>query len=76
MTQLVQRALAEIDKLPPLEQDAIAALILDELADERAWAGSFAATTDEQWKRMADEAHREIAAGEAVPLDDVFPQRA
>jgi hypothetical protein len=76
MTRLIRQAIAEIDELPPQEQDAIASLILDELADERAWAASFAATTDEQWKRMADEARREIAAGETIPLDDVFPPRA
>lgn len=73
MTQLVQQALAEIDKLPPQEQAAIEALILSELADEQAWAASFAATTDEQWKRMTDEARREVAAGETVPLDQLTP---
>jgi hypothetical protein len=34
MTQLLQQALAEIQKLPAPEQDAMATLILDELADE------------------------------------------
>ena len=35
MTDLLQRAIAEIQKLPAHEQDAIAARILDELADSR-----------------------------------------
>jgi|WetSurMetagenome_2_1015567.scaffolds.fasta_scaffold1434260_2 hypothetical protein len=34
MTQLLDKALAEINRLTPTEQDWIAALILDELADE------------------------------------------
>src|SRR5262249_31135942 len=37
MTQLLEKALAEIRKRPESEQDAIAALILEELADERRW---------------------------------------
>jgi hypothetical protein len=35
MTQLLEQALAEVRKLSAPEQDAIAALILEELADER-----------------------------------------
>jgi hypothetical protein len=43
-----------------------------ELADERAWAGRFNATSDEQWERLAQAARREIAAGNTSPLDNVF----
>jgi hypothetical protein len=71
MTELLQRAIAEIQQLPAEEQDAIAARILAELEDERAWTAQFAATTDDQWVRMADEVRREIAAGGTVPLDEV-----
>ena len=35
MTQLLQQALAELQRLSASEQDAIAALILEEIADER-----------------------------------------
>jgi hypothetical protein len=42
MTQLLEQALNEVKKLPVPEQDAIASLILDELADERRWQESFA----------------------------------
>jgi phosphoglycolate phosphatase-like HAD superfamily hydrolase len=73
MTSLLQQAIAEIEKLPAEGQDAIAARILAELADERAWESRFDATTDEQWQRLAERARREIAAGETNPLDDVFP---
>jgi hypothetical protein len=76
MTELLQRAIAEIQQLPTEEQDAIAARILAEIEDERAWAAQFAATTDDQWARMADEVRRDIAAGDIVLLDDVFPMPA
>jgi len=35
MTRLLEQAIEEARKLPASEQDAIAALILDELADDR-----------------------------------------
>ncbi len=35
MTTLLQQAISEIQKLPAAKQDAIAAVILDELADEQ-----------------------------------------
>lgn len=76
MTELLQRAMAEIQKLPPDEQDAIAARILADLEDEHAWAAQFAATTDDQWDRMVDQVRRDIAAGDTIPLDDVFPPPA
>ena len=73
MTSLLQQAIAEVEKLPAEGQDAIAARIMAELADERAWAGRFNATSDEQWDRLTQAARREIAAGDITPLDDVFP---
>ena len=76
MTELLQRAIAEIQKLPADTQDAIAARILADLEDEQAWAARFAATTDDQWDRMVDQARREISAGNTVDLDDVFPPKA
>jgi len=76
MTSLLQQAIAEVEKLPAEGQDAIAARIMAELADERMWESRFNATTDEQWERLAQGARREIAAGETTPLEDVFPPRA
>ena len=75
MTRLLEQAIAEIEKLPEDTQDAIAARILADLADEQAWAARFAATSDAQWERMAAMVRREIAAGDTIPLDDVFPIR-
>ncbi|NJL54915.1 MAG: hypothetical protein HC838_00560 [Spirulinaceae cyanobacterium RM2_2_10] len=72
MTQLLQPAITDIEKLPADEQDAIAARLLAELADERQWRARFAATTDEQWDRLAAIASQE-ATGKTVLLDTVFP---
>lgn len=59
MTELLQRAIAEIQKLPTDTQDAIAARILADLEDEQAWAAHFAATTDDQWARMVEQVRRD-----------------
>lgn len=73
MTKLLEHAIVEIQKLPEEAQDAIAARLLADLADEKEWAARFAATTDAQWDRMAAMVRREIAAGDTTRLDDVFP---
>lgn len=73
MTELLRRAIAQIEKLPDEQQDAIALKLLNELEDEQAWRTRFEATTDQQWDRLAATIRQEIANGETVPLDDVFP---
>ena len=75
MTELLQRAITELEKLPVFEQDGIAARILAEIEDEQRWKANFKATTDEQWDRMADMVRKEIAAGDTFPLEDIFPSR-
>lgn len=72
MTELLRRAIAAIEQLPDDAQDAIAARLLAEVADERAWADRFEATTDDQWDRLAEGVRQAIAAGEIEPLEDVF----
>lgn len=64
MTELLQQVIAEIEKLPADQQDAIVARFLAELRDEQKWETRFAATTDEQWDQMAALVRQEIAAGE------------
>jgi len=76
VTELLQRAIAEVQRLPPDAQDAIAARILADLEDEQAWTTRFAATTEQQWQAMADRVRREIAAGDVTDLDEVFPASA
>jgi hypothetical protein len=68
MTELLKRALTELAKLPEQNQDAIAALILEELEDERRWDESFARSAD-QLAALAREAREERRRGETQPLD-------
>ncbi len=62
MTVLLERALAEVSKLPPEEQDVIAALILDILEDEQEWDTAFAASQDELSK-LAEMVREDIRKG-------------
>ncbi|GBF81337.1 hypothetical protein [Aphanothece sacrum] len=73
MTELLQQAIAQIQKLPPDQQDAIAARFLAELQDEQKWETRFTTTTEDQWDQMTAMVRQEIAAGETVLLDEVFP---
>lgn len=73
MTELLERAITAVKKLPPEVQDAIATRLLSEVEDEQAWNLRFAMTTDAQWDCLADKVRRSIANGKTTPLDDVFP---
>jgi len=73
MTTLLQHAVAEAEKLPAEDQDAIASRLLAEVDDERQWASRFATTTDDQWDRLVAEVRRDVAAGDTHPLDEIFP---
>ncbi len=64
MTRLLEKAFEEVKKLPDLSQDAIATLILDELADENLWDEKFADSQD-QLARLAQKARADIRAGRA-----------
>jgi hypothetical protein len=46
MTKLLEEAFAEAAKLSTQEQDALAAVILEELASERRWDQAFADSAD------------------------------
>ncbi|WP_035984842.1 hypothetical protein [Leptolyngbya sp. KIOST-1] len=71
MTELLEKAIAQVKNLPAEEQDAIAAIILAELEDEQVWKAQFESTTDDQWDRMAKMARQKITAGELKSLNDV-----
>ena len=62
-------AFAAASKLPESEQDAMAALVLEELESEARWAKAFS-EHPEALKRLADEALAEHRAGRTKPLDD------
>jgi hypothetical protein len=72
MTELLERAIAQLKTLPSNEQDSLAAILLTEMESERIWKDKFESTTDDQWQRMADMVRREIADGDTTPLADVF----
>jgi hypothetical protein len=67
MTQLLEKALKEVAKLPPSEQDALAAILLEELASEKKWSELFAQSQDVLAK-LAAEALAEHRAGQSKPL--------
>ena len=68
MTKLLEEAFAEASKLPEQEQDALAAVILEELASERRWDQAFADSAD-LLAQLADQALAEHRAGKAHVLD-------
>lgn len=76
MTKLLQQVIAEIKKLPAEQQDAIASRLMAELKDEQRWTEQFESTSDEQWEQLADIVRQEIANGETVPLDEIFPVKS
>jgi hypothetical protein len=62
MTPLLERAIEKVQGLPDTEQDAIASLILDELADEQRWEESFA-RSQEQLGKLAAKVRTDIRTG-------------
>jgi len=59
MTKLLDQAITEVQKLADAEQDAIAALILDRIADDQAWERSFARSQN-QLAAMAQKARDQV----------------
>ena len=70
MTQALNTAVAEATKLPPEEQDILAAILLDEIASEQRWSRSFACSAD-TLQSMASDALAEFRSGKTKPLDDL-----
>jgi hypothetical protein len=68
MTKLLQQVIAQIEKLPPDKQDAIATLILEELEEDQRWDDSFARSPD-LLAQLAAEAMAEYRAGKTQELD-------
>ena len=64
MTELLKRVVAEIEQLPPEQQDAIAAAMQREL-EEREWDALVAKPGSQRFlEQLAAEARAENAAGE------------
>jgi hypothetical protein len=67
MTQLLEKALTEVAKLTASEQDAVAAILLEELGSEKRWSESFAKSQD-LLAKLAEKALADHAAGRTKPL--------
>jgi hypothetical protein len=68
MTELLEKAVAQVSALPDSEQDAFATVLLSELESEQHWDQLFASSHD-LLGLMAREALAEYRAGETAPLD-------
>ena len=68
MTQLLERAISEVNRLPEAEQDALASLVLEEIASEARWSEAFAGSQS-QLASLATDALAEFHAGRTLPLD-------
>ena len=65
MTSLLAQALSQVQKLSDAEQDAIAAVILAEIADDDRWEKEFAQSQD-QLSRLAQKVKADIGVGRVV----------
>lgn len=68
MTELLQKAFDAAKRLSPGEQDALAAMLLDEIESDEHWEASLDGSRD-RLETLADEALEEYRAGETEPLD-------
>ncbi len=68
MTELMEKAIAEVTKLPEAEQNALAQWILDEVQSERQWDAQFQRSQN-ALAQLAAEALAEFRAGKTEPLD-------
>ena len=62
MTQLLKKVLTEVHKLPPEKQDAIAAVILEELEDAQLWDKAFSESED-KLAQLAQKVRTDIKTG-------------
>jgi len=62
MTELFERAVAEVSKRTVIQQNMIAAMILEELADEEQWENTFARSQN-QLAKLADKVREDFKRG-------------
>lgn len=68
MTELLERAIARLQTLPESEQNVIAAMILEEIENDRRWDESFSRSPNILAK-LAASAMAEYRAGKTQELD-------
>ena len=72
MSKLMKKALEQVSKLSEADQDAVAAVLLDELRSEERWRVAFG-ESQETLSEPADEALAEFETGEIQALDTDRP---
>ena len=73
MTDTLRQAVAQAEALPAPDQDALAAVILDEIASDARWDALFARpTAGTALERLAAEAMDDLDAGRTRPLTDLL----
>ena len=68
MTKLLEKAFEVATKLPAEHQDALAALVLDEISSDQRWDEAFARSQD-VLAALAKDALEAHAAGKSTPLN-------
>ena len=63
MTRLLEQAIDQLRRCSPAEQDTIAALILEEIADDTRWEEAFAASRPEI-EQLAEKVRAKIRSGQ------------
>ena len=68
MTRLLEKAFKEAERLPEVDQNALAKWVLDELHSEAKWQRTFGESED-ILDKLADEALDDKRRGKTTPLD-------
>lgn len=71
MTHALDAAVSAAGKLPPAEQDALAAILLEEIASEERWSEAFTKSAG-LLESLASEALAESRQGKTKPLDELL----
>jgi hypothetical protein len=71
MTKLLKQILEQASRLPEEEQDSLAAILIEEMADEARWAKAFERSQG-ALEKLAQEALEEFRRGETTPLDETI----
>jgi hypothetical protein len=66
---MLEKAMRVVGTLPPREQDALASMLLDELASEKRWA-RLLFRSQENLAELAEEAIQEHRGGLTRPMED------
>ena len=70
MTQALSTAVATAAQLPEEEQDALVAILLEEMESKERWSALFADSPN-LLERMANEAIQDFQAGRVQPIDQL-----